>query len=87
MFAQVGSVKELKTLMIAFTRNNTVVPGEGFFLVSNFGFPSIFLDVCVVRSQFFYQRKELGLAHLLDTYNIVIRRVKDFLETSEKSLP
>ena len=33
---------------------------------------------------FFYQRKELGLAHLLDTYNIAIRRVKDFLETSEK---
>ena len=27
---------------------------------------------------------ELGQAHLINTYNIVIRRIKNFLETFEK---
>ena len=45
-----------------------------------------FFDLCVVRSQVLYQWKELGHAHPINTYNIVIRPTIKLLETFEKNV-
>ena len=55
---------------------------KGFFL----GILWIFFDWCVVRSWFFYCRKELCWAHLLNILNMVIRRIENFLRVCEKKV-
>ena len=53
---------------------------NGFF----FAFSWIFFDWCVARSQFFYWRKDLCWAHLLNILNMVIRWIENFLRACEK---
>ena len=50
-----------------------------------FTFPFISFDCwCVVRFRFFYGRNDMIQGHLLDTSNMVIGCVENFLERSEK---
>ena len=55
---------------------------KGFF----FGVSWIFFDWCVVQSQFFYWRKELCWARLLNISNMVMRRIENFLRACEKKV-
>ena len=56
-----------------------------FFKISTFfTFPDIKSAWCVVRSRFFYWRKELGLGHLWSTLNVFVKSTQNFLETFEK---
>ena len=58
-----------------------------FFKISIFfTFPDIKSDWCVVRSRFFYWRKELGQADLSDTLNMFVKSTENVLEAFETKL-
>ena len=58
--------------------------GRFFKKPSFFAFPCISFDWCVVRFRFLYEREDMIQGHLLDTLNMVIGCVENFLEWSEK---
>ena len=51
-----------------------------------FTFPDIKSDWCVVRSRFFYWRKEIGLVDHSDTLNMFVKPIENFLEAFEPKL-
>ena len=53
----------------------------GFFLAVSW----IFFDWCVVRSQFFYWRKDQVQTDFLNTLNMVTKSIENFLEAFKKS--
>ena len=51
-----------------------------------FTFPDITSDWCVVRSRFFYWRKELGSPDLSSTLNMFVKSTEIFLEAFQKKV-